>query len=224
MFRILVVDDDKNTRKYIGAVLEENNYTVFTAQDGEEALDIIDREYVDLILLDIMMPKLNGYDFTKELRDAGIDVPVLMVSAMQLPADRHKGFIVGADDYITTPIDETEMLLRVKALLRRAQKNSERVIEIGDVRIDYDKMTVEKQGEVQELPQKEFLILYKLLSYPGKIFTRIQLMEEIWGKESETGLESVTVHIGRLKKRFDGWSEFRIESVRGIGYRAVKQA
>lgn len=223
MFRILVVDDDKNTRKYIGAVLEENNYTVFTAPDGEAAMETLDREYVDLIVLDIMMPKLNGYDFTALLRGAGYDTPVLMVSAMQLPKDRHRGFIAGADDYITKPIDETEMLLRIKALLKRAGRNSARMVEIGDVKLYYDRMTVERHGEVQELPQKEFMILYKLLSYPGKIFTRIQLLEEIWGKESETGLESVTVHIGRLKKRFENWDEFKIESVRGIGYKAVKK-
>lgn len=146
-----------------------------------------------------------------------------MVSAKQLPEDRHKGFIVGTDDYITKPIDMEEMLLRIKALLRRAQIASEKKIVIGDVILDYDSLTVSRNGEVQELPQKEFLLLYKLLSYPGKIFTRIQLMDEIWGNESESGWETVTVHIGRLRKRFDGWEEFGIESVRGLGYKAVKK-
>ncbi len=223
MFHILVVDDDKNTRKYIQAVLEAENYTVSVAANGEDALAVMDQEYIDLVILDIMMPKMDGYEFTETLRSTNSDLPILMVSAKQLPADRHKGFLVGTDDYITKPIDETEMLLRIKALLRRAIIASERKIEIGDVTLDYDSMTVTKGGQTQELPQKEFLLLYKLLSYPGKIFTRIQLMDEIWGTETDTGWETVTVHIGRLRKRFEGWPEFEIESVRGLGYKAVKK-
>ena len=178
MFHILVVDDDKNTRKYLQAVLEAENYTVSAASNGEEALAVMDQEYIDLVILDIMMPKMDGYEFTRALREANSDLPVLMVSAKQLPTDRHRGFLVGTDDYITKPIDETEMLLRIKALLRRARIVSERKIEIGDVTLNYDSFTVEKNGESQVLPQKEFLLLYKLLSYPGKIFTRIQLMDE----------------------------------------------
>ncbi len=222
MFHILVVDDDKNTRKYIRAVLEAEGYTVSTAADGEEALAQLERDVFDLAVLDIMMPNMDGYEFTKVLREAGNELPILMVSAKQLPADRHKGFLVGTDDYITKPIDETEMILRIKALLRRAKIASEHRIVIGDVTLDYDSLSVTKSGETQQLPQKEFLLLYKLLSYPGKIFTRIQLMDEIWGTESDTGWETVTVHIGRLRKRFEGWEEFEIESIRGLGYRAVK--
>ena len=222
MFHILVVDDDKNTRKYIRAVLEAENYTVTTVKNGEEALEALEHDVIDLVVLDVMMPKMNGYEFTEALREAGNDLPILMVSAKQLPIDRHKGFLSGTDDYITKPIDETEMILRIKALLRRAKIASEHKITIGDVVIDYDSMTVSKNGAVQQLPQKEFLLLYKLLSYPGKIFTRIQLMDEIWGTESDTGWETVTVHVGRLRKRFDGWEEFEIESIRGLGYRAVK--
>ena len=223
MFHILVVDDDKNTRKYFSAVLETQGYTVCTASNGEEALDKIDKEYVDLVILDIMMPKMDGYTFTEELRKANANLPVLMVSAKQLPADRHKGFIVGTDDYITKPIDETEMLLRVKALLRRAQIVNERRIVIGNVTLDYDSLTVTRGDEKQELPQKEFLLLYKLLSYPGKIFTRIQLIDDIWGADTQTGWETVTVHVGRLRRRFEGWEEFEIVSVRGLGYKAVKK-
>ena len=146
-----------------------------------------------------------------------------MVSAKQLPADKRKGFLVGTDDYITKPIDEEEMLLRIKALLRRAQIVNEQKMKIGDVTLDYNSFAVSRNGETQILPQKEFLLLYKLLSYPGQIFTRIQLMDEIWGAESDTGWETVTVHVGRLRKRFEGWNEFEIESVRGLGYRAVKK-
>lgn len=223
MFTILVVDDDKNTRRLFQAVLERENYTVFTAKDGEEALDVMDREHIDLVVLDIMMPKMDGYEFTKTLRDCQNNLPILMVSAKQLPEEKKKGFLVGTDDYMTKPIDEDEMLLRIKALLRRAKIASEHKIVIGDVVIDYDTLTVTKNDQVIELPQKEFMLLYKLLSYPGKIFTRIQLMDEIWGTDSGTGWETVTVHIGRLRKKFEGWEEFEIESVRGLGYKAVKK-
>jgi DNA-binding response OmpR family regulator len=223
MFSILVVDDDKNTRLLLKTVLEAENYTVFTADNGRSALEAMDREHVDLVVLDVMMPEMDGYEFTKTLRENQSTLPILMVSAKQLPEDKKQGFLVGTDDYMTKPIDEEEMLLRIKALLRRAQIVSERKITIGDVTLDYDALTVTRNGETQELPQKEFLLLYKLLSYPGKIFTRIQLMDEIWGADSDTGWETVTVHIGRLRKRFEGWNEFEIVSVRGLGYKAVKK-
>lgn len=223
MFHILVVDDDKHTRMLLQAVLEAENYTVFTATNGIEALDVTDREHIDLAVLDIMMPEMDGYEFTRTLRAANNNLPILMVSAKQLPKDKHKGFLAGTDDYMTKPIDEEELLLRIKALLRRARIASEQKITVGDVLLDYKTLTVTKNGVTQELPQKEFMLLYKLLSYPGQIFTRIQLMDEIWGTESETGWETVTVHIGRLRKRFEGWNEFEIVSVRGLGYKAVKK-
>lgn len=222
MFHILVVDDDKNTRLLLRAVLEAESYTVFTAANGADALEVMDREHIDLVVLDIMMPKMDGYEFTKTLRDGANELPILMISAKQLPEDKRRGFLVGTDDYITKPIDEEEMLLRIKALLRRARIVSERRITLGEVVLDYDAFTVSRPGQRQELPQKEFMLLYKLLSYPGKIFTRIQLMDEIWGADSDTGWETVTVHIGRLRKRFEGWTEFDIVSVRGLGYKAVK--
>ena len=223
VFQILVVDDDKNTRMLLSAVLQAENYSVFTASDGEEALDVMDRHHIDLVVLDVMMPKMDGYEFTRILRQSDNNLPILMVSAKQMPSDKKQGFLVGTDDYMTKPIDEEEMLLRIRALLRRARIVNERRIEIGGVVLDYDSLTVSRNGESQELPQKEFLLLYKLLSYPGKIFTRIQLMDEIWGADSETGWETVTVHIGRLRKRFEGWTEFEIVSVRGLGYKAVKK-
>ena len=223
LFHILVVDDDKNTRRLIQAVLEADGYTVLTACDGEQALALMDTEHVDLVVLDVMMPNMDGYEFTRELRQSNSELPILMVSAKQLPADRKQGFLVGTDDYMTKPVDTEEMLLRIRALLRRARIVSERRIVIGDVTLDYDSFTVRRGGEVQELPQKEFLLLYKLLSYPGRIFTRIELMDEIWGADSDSGWETVTVHIGRLRRRFEGWSEFEIVSVRGLGYKAVKK-
>ena len=223
MFRILVVDDNKHTRRLFKAVLENENYTVFTAENGIDALRVMDEEHIDLVVLDIMMPQMDGYEFTKILRENQNNLPILMVSAKQLPEDKKKGFLVGTDDYMTKPVDEDEMLLRIKALLRRAKIVNERKIEIGQVVLDYDKLTVVKGEEVIELPQKEFLLLYKLLSYPGKIFTRIQLMDEIWGANSGTGWETVTVHIARLRKKFEDFEEFEIESVRGLGYKAVKK-
>ena len=223
MVRILVVDDEKNTRLYMQTVLEQAGYTVLTADNGVTALEVLDKEHVDLVVLDIMMPQMDGYEFTQTVRESQNLLPILMVSAKQLPVDKHRGFEVGTDDYITKPIDEEEMLFRIKALLRRAKIATERRIVIGEVVLDYDSLTVSRGDEVQELPQKEFMLLYKLLAYPGKIFTRIQLMDEIWGSESETGWETVTVHIGRLRRRFEGWPEFEIESVRGLGYKAVKK-
>ena len=223
MFHILVVDDDKHTRMLLRAILEEAGYTVTTANNGEEALDVLDREHIDLVVLDIMMPKMDGYEFTKTIRETNDALPILMVTAKQDAADEKQGFLVGTDDYITKPIDEEKMLLRIKALLRRAQIVSEQKIVIGDVTLDYNSFTVSRKGETQVLPQKEFLLLYKLLSYPGQIFTRIQLMDEIWGSDSETGWETVTVHVGSLRRRFEGWEEFEIKSVRGLGYKAVKK-
>ena len=223
MFNILVVDDDKNTRMFFRALLEGAGYTVTIAENGEAALSAMKSTCVDLVVLDIMMPKMDGYEFTKILRQSNNNLPILMVSAKQLPADKHKGFLAGTDDYITKPVDDDEMLFRIKALLRRAKIASERKIKIGEVILDYDSLTVTRKDDVHELPQKEFMLLYTLLSYPGKIFTRIQLMDEIWGSESNTGWETVTVHIGRLRKRFENYPEFSIESVRGLGYKAVKK-
>ena len=223
MFQILVVDDDKNIRRLFQAVLEDAGYGVHLAANGEEALTVMDREFIDLVVLDIMMPKMDGYEFTKTLREGNNNLPILMVSAKQLPQDKKRGFLAGTDDYMINPIDEEEMLLRIRALLRRARIASDRRIEVGTVVLDYDSMTVSRPGETMELPQKEFLLLYKLLSYPGKIFTRIQLMDEIWGADSETGWETVTVHVGRLRRRFESWPEFEIVSVRGLGYKAVKK-
>ena len=223
MFHILVADDDKHTRMLLRAVLERENYTVSTAENGEQALELLDREHIDLVILDVMMPEMDGYEFTRIVRQTDSTLPILMVTAKHLPEDEKKGFLVGTDDYITKPIDEEKLLLRIKALLRRARIVSEQRIVIGEVILDYNSFTVTRGDEVQVLPQKEFMLLYKLLSYPGQIFTRIQLMDEIWGTDSETGWETVTVHVGRLRKRFEGWNEFEIVAVRGLGYKAVKQ-
>ena len=220
--KILIVEDDMNIRELLRLYLEREGYETISAGDGGEGLRAFRRESPDLVLLDIMMPNMDGYEFTEELRETQNDLPILMVSARQLPADRKKGFLVGIDDYMTKPVDEEEMLLRIKALLRRARIVSENRIVVGDVVLDYASFSVTGHGQTQTLPQKEFQLLYKLLSYPNQIFTRIQLMDEIWGMDSDTGWETVTVHVGRLRKRFEGWPEFEIVSVRGLGYKAVK--
>ena len=223
MFQILVVEDDTNARKLMKAVLQRAEYSVLTAENGEDALQQLDTNHVDLILLDIMMPGMDGYALTNELRAAGNTVPILMVTAKQLPADKRKGFLAGTDDYMTKPVDTEEMLLRIKALLRRSAIISERNLTIGAVELNYDALTVTRGDDHQTLPQKEFYLLYKLLSYPDKIFTRIQLMDEIWGMESESGDTTVNVHVNRLRRRFECYPEFELVSVRGLGYKAVKK-
>lgn len=223
MFHLLIVDDDKNTRFLLKEVFETEHYTVKTAADGKQALALLDNEKFDLAIVDVMMPNINGYEFTEQLRSFDKELPVLMLSAKQLAEDRKKGFISGIDDYMTKPVDTEELILHVKALLRRSKIMSERKIVIGDVVLNYDSFTVSKNGETQELPQKEFLLLYKLLSFPDKIFTKIQLMDDIWGYDSDSGEETLTVHIARLRKRFENFEEFEIKSIRGLGYKAVKK-
>jgi DNA-binding response OmpR family regulator len=197
-------------------------YTVLEASCGREALSVFEKEHIDLVIVDIMMPEMDGYEFTRLLRQTDKKLPILMISAKQLPQDRKLGFIAGIDDYMSKPLDPEELVLHVRSLLRRYDIESEMKLTVGEVVLDYDSLTVTGHGKVQELPQKEFMLLYKLLSCPGKIFTRIQLMDEIWGMECDTGWETVTVHIGRLRKRFESFDEFTIENVRGLGYKAVK--
>ena len=221
MFHILVVDDDKNTRMYFEALLAGNGYTVSVAENGEKALSTMDKEHIDLVVLDIMMPKMDGYELTKTLREGDSNLPILMVSAKQLPADKNRGFAVGTDDYMTKPVDEEEMVLRVGALLRRSKIASERKLTVGSTTLYYDSLSVHTADGDTELPQKEFLLLFKLLSYPSKIFTRRQLMDEIWDMESESDERTVDVHISRLRDRFRSSEDFEISTVRGLGYKAV---
>ena len=221
MYQIMVVEDDKSTAKLMRAVLTHNGYKVFQAANGQEALEMLDSQHIDLIVLDVMMPVMDGYEFTEQLRRCGNNTPILMVTAKQLPEEKCRGFLVGTDDYMVKPVNEEEMLLRIKALLRRAQIANEHKLHIGKVTLDYDALTVSREGNSQTLPQKEFYLLYKLLSYPDKIFTRLQLMDEIWGMESETVDTTVNVHVNRLRKKFEQWPEFEIVAIRGIGYKAV---
>jgi Response regulators consisting of a CheY-like receiver domain and a winged-helix DNA-binding domain len=224
MFNILVAEDDLKLNKLFCTVLVRNGYRALSAADGEEALDILAKEHVDLIISDIMMPNMNGYDLTKALRDAEYNLPVLMVTAREDFEAKEKGFLVGTDDYMIKPINVNEMLLRVRALLRRAQIVNERKIEFNDTVLNYDSLTVTINGEETLLPQKEFQMLYKLLSYPNKIFTRQQIMDEIWGLDTESDERTVDVHINRLRERFRDCDNFQIITIRGLGYKAVKKA
>lgn len=221
MFQILVVEDSKNTAKLMKAVLKHAGYEVHEASNGLEALEITDKQHIDLILLDVMMPVMNGYEFTEKIRSVGDNTPILMVTSKDLPEEKCKGFLVGTDDYMVKPVNEEELLLRIKALLRRSQIANEHKLHIGKITLDYDAMTVSRDGISQTIPQREFQLLYKLLSYPDKIFTRLQLMDEIWGMDSNTVDTTVNVHITRLRRRFETWPEFEILAIRGIGYKAV---
>lgn len=221
MFSILVVEDDKNAAKLMQVILSKAGYNVKLASNGLSALKVIESEYIDLIVLDVMMPEMDGYEFTETVRNNGINTPILMSTAKQLIQDKYQGFIVGVDDYMTKPIDEQEFLFRIKALLRRANITNEQKLKIGEVTLDYSSLTVTRGKEVQTLPKKEFYLLFKLLSYPDKIFTRLQLMDEIWGLHSETVDTTVNVHINRLRRRFGEYPEFKIIAIKGIGYKAV---
>ena len=222
MFSILAVEDDHSTRKLLQAVLFGNGYKVLTACNGAEALDVLEKNHVDLMIIDVMMPVMDGYELTKTLREGGSQIPMLMLSAKQNVSDVKQGFIVGIDDYMTKPFDLEELLLRIKALLRRAKIASEQKISVGNVVLDYNSFTVTTQYGTETLTQKEFLLLFKLLSYPEVVFTRLQLMDEIWGMDAESDEHTVNVHINRLRTRFANVGDFEIVTVRGLGYKAVR--
>lgn len=224
MFNILVVEDDAELNRLFCTVLEKNGYNPIGASDGEAALDIMQSEYIDLIITDIMMPRLDGFQLTESLRHTDRTTPVLLITAKDSFGDKQRGFLSGADDYMVKPVDVEEMLLRVGALLRRARIISDHRQVVGSTVLDYDALTVTVGKKETVLPQKEFYLLYKLLSAPGHIFTRQQLMDEIWGMESETEARTVDVHINRLRERFRDCTDFSIVTVRGLGYKAVKGA
>jgi Response regulators consisting of a CheY-like receiver domain and a winged-helix DNA-binding domain len=223
MFKILVAEDDRELRQLFCKALSKNGYVPFEAENGKEALDIIESEYIDLIISDIMMPVMDGYELTKALRDAEYNIPILMITVRDSFRDKQQGFLSGIDDYMVKPINVNEMILRIGALLRRAKSISERKMTFGGTTLEYDAMSVYTKNSVVELPQKEFLLVYKLLSYPGRIFTRQQLMDDIWGMASETETRTVDVHINRLRDRFRDNEDFEIVTVRGLGYKAVKK-
>lgn len=221
MFNILVVEDDPVQRRLMKAVLTRGGYNVFQACDGNEGMAVLDRQHIDLVVLDVMLPGMNGFEFAKNLRKGGSELPLLMVTARQTQRDKREGFLAGTDDYMTKPVDEEELLLRISALLRRSKIAAEKRIVVGDTELDYNCMTVGEKGVRSDLPQKEFLLLFKLLSYPGQIFTRRQLMDEIWNLDCDTDERTVDVHINRLRDRYRKSEDFEIVTVRGLGYKAV---
>lgn len=221
MPNILVVEDDKALNKLICRVLERNGHAVFSACGGEEALSLLDGTYIDLVLTDIMMPGTDGYELVAAIRAADTKMPVIFITAKSGFGDKLRGFNLGADDYMVKPIDINELVLRVNVILRRSRIANERRLVIGSTVLDADSFTVSAGGSTSALPQKEFLLLFKLLSYPGRIFTRYEIMDEIWGYDSESDEKTINVHISKLRSRFEENGDFSIETVRGLGYKAV---
>ena len=222
MLKILIAEDDRELRQLFSHVLTKNGYAVKGVSNGKEALDAMDNDNFDLVITDIMMPVLDGYELVRQLRDIGNITPVLMITAKDAFDDMSQGFVSGTDDYMVKPVNVNEMLLRVKALLRRAQMINDRRQVVGNTVMELDSLTVTTDTESMVLPQKEFMLLYKMLSYPGKIFTRNQLMDEIWGYDNESDTHTVDVHIGRLRERFRNNTDFKIVTMRGVGYKVVK--
>ena len=224
MFQILVVEDDASLRRLMSAALKQHGYQPFTANDGVEALDVLDQQNIDLIISDVMMPNMDGYELVRQLRQADFQLPILLVTAKDSFDDKQAGFMAGTDDYMVKPIDINEMILRVGALLRRAKLASEHSLTVGSCVLDYDAQTVSIGGQpAQTIPQMEFKLLFKLLSSPNKIFTRRQLLDELWGMDKDVDERTVDVHIKRLRERYGSCEDFQIVTVRGLGYKAVKQ-
>ncbi|MCL1950419.1 MAG: response regulator transcription factor [Turicibacter sp.] len=222
MNTILIVEDDPNIRKLMKEVLAQHGYEAVVATDGEDALDVMDKTHIDLMVVDIMMPRMDGYELTRILRESGSQVPILMATAKEDFDYKKKGFNFGADDYMTKPLNEEELLLRIGALLRRSKIANDSVLSVGGTALFYDELAVLESGKDRQLlPKKEFLLLFKLLSYPNKIFTRRQLIDEIWSMESETDERTVDVHINRLRDRFRESPDFELVTVRGLGYKAA---
>ena len=221
MPKILVVEDDNDLNNLIQTVLESKGHDVFAARNGKEALDILDITHIDLIISDIMMPRMDGIRLLTDIREANMKMPVLLITAKGSYDDKNKGFSSGADDYMVKPIDIKELILRVNALLRRSKIANERQLRIANITLDADTLTVTRDGDIYVLSPKEFYLLFKLLSYPGRVFTRFEIMSEVWGYDSESDEKTINVHISKLRTRFEGWTEFEISTVRGLGYKAI---
>ena len=222
MVSILVVEDNKNLRMLMSDRLEMEGYKIFQSENGEKALEVLESNKIDLLITDIMMPAMDGYELIDILRKSGYNMPALMVTAKENFEDKEKGFRVGTDDYMVKPININEMILRVSALLRRSKIINENILQIGDVILNSDTLTVDTGEEVYELPKKEFYLLYKLLSYPKKIFTRQQLLDDIWGMDTEVDERTVDSHIKKLRKKFSEREEFKIVTIRGLGYKVER--
>ena len=222
MFNILLVEDDSNLLDILNKFLSKNNYNTFPAHNVSEAYEYLENEFIDLIISDVMMPETNGFDFIRDIRAGKYNMPVMFITAKSDFADKEEGFNAGADDYMVKPVDLNEMNLRIGALLRRAKSSSEQKLSFGQTTLEYGTWSVTDSNGTQTIPQKEFMLIYKLLSYPGKIFTRQQILDDIWGIEEMADSHTLDVHISRLRERFKNNEDFKIETIRGLGYKAVK--
>lgn len=222
MINILLVEDDEKLNKLFYTVLSKQGFNIYSAHDGVEAFDIMENNHIDLIISDIMMPNMDGYEFTESIRKFDAEIPILMITAKDDFRSKQKSFLIGIDDYMVKPIDVNEMILRVNALLRRSKIVHDKRQVVGNTTLDYDSLSVTIDDKTIVLPQKEFYLLYKLLSYPNKVFTRNQLMDEIWGVDSPSDVQTIDVHINRLRRHFENNPDFRIVTVRGLGYKVVK--
>jgi two-component system OmpR family response regulator len=222
LVNILLCEDDKNIRKLMYEYLIKENYNVYESSNGEEALNVMDSKHIDLLITDIMMPEKDGYTLSSELRESGYKLPILMITAKGALDDKKTGFHIGVDDYMVKPVDMEEMVMRVTALLRRSKIACEKKIDTGSTVLLYKDLSVSYGNKKIELPKKEFLLLFKLLSQPDRIFTRMQIMDEIWGLDSESDYRTVDVHIKRLREKFRDNNDFQIITVKGLGYKAVK--
>ena len=223
MFKILIAEDDNELRLMFQRFLTRNGFSVTTVTNGKEALDVLSKDFFDLIVSDIMMPVLDGYELVRSLRDSGDNTPVLMITAKNAYEDMRLGFLSGTDDYMVKPVNVNEMLLRINALLRRAQMANDKSQTIGNTTLEFETFTVITDGEQIILPQKEFMLLYKMVSYPGKLFTRQQLMDDIWGYNTDSDVHTLDVHIGNLRNKFRDNPDFEIVTMRGVGFKVVKK-
>ncbi|WP_336783644.1 response regulator transcription factor [Paenibacillus illinoisensis] len=223
MFKVIVAEDDDVIRQAYSKILVKNGYHVLEASNGEQVLSLLEHTNVDIIISDIMMPRIDGYELLTTLREFGYIMPVLMITAKDDFVDLQKGFRLGADDYMVKPININEMLVRVQALLRRSQMISDRKFSIGGTTFEYDSYMVYTAEDSQILPQKEFLLLYYLVCNCGRSFTRLQILDEVWGYNAQVESHTVDVHINRLRKRFANNPDFEIITIRGMGYKAVKR-
>ena len=220
MFQILIADSDRSYRRRLYQLLRREGYSVLQASGGEDVLKVLETSYIDFIILGDNLTDLNAYDLMGQLRDTYSEMPLMVLTERKDRASLRKSYLPGVDEYLPKNVDDEELLLRIRAVLRRAGRNYDKKLRIGEVVLDCDSLSVTRKGDRQTLPRKEFWLLYKLLSYPDKIFTRTQLMDEIWGLTTETSQSTLNVHVNRLRNKFRKYPEFDLKAVRGIGYKA----
>ena len=221
MFNILVAEDDASACRLMCEVLRQAGYQPFPAGDGAQALTLMEHRHIDLAVVDLTMPQMDGLTFTRTVREGGSSLPILMVTARVAQADKREGFRAGTDDYMVKPVDEEEMLWRIEALLRRSRSAAEQRLTVGGTVLDYRAMSATCGGKPVPLSAKEFQLLYKLLSYPETLLTKRQLIDELWDLDSDVDEHTVEVHISRLREKFRSCPDFHIRTIRGFGYMAL---